>query len=289
MKKWILGLVVLTYSISTLACNIDGTGGFAPENNLNISVSQKSINGVDEDVFNEVIDEIVAIYEPIVIANGDRLTVNRKWKDGTVNASAQRTGKNVIVNMYGGLARHELVTKDGFAIVMCHEMGHHLGGAPKIGGWFGSKWASNEGQSDYFANLKCFRKVYGSEDNVAFIQNLEVPAMVTERCNEVFTNEADSALCVRSAIAAKSTADLLSSLRGNGLTDFTNPDQSVVSKTNNRHPAAQCRLDTYFAASLCDIDMNIDVDNKDPNKGTCNRKDGDEVGLRSLCWYKPKN
>jgi hypothetical protein len=287
MKKWILGLV-LAYSFSSLACNIDGTGGFAPENDMNISTSQKSINGIDEAVFNQVIDEISAVYEPIIKAAGDKFQVNRKWDDGTVNASAQRSGKKVIVNMYGGLARHDLITKDGFAIVMCHEMGHHLGGAPKVGGFF-NKWASNEGQSDYFANLKCFRKVYGSEDNVAFIKTLTVPAIVTERCSEIFSNEADSALCVRSNMAAKSTADLLGSLRNTGLTDFTTPDASTVSRTNNSHPDAQCRLDTYFAASLCDKDMNEDVDNKDPNKGTCNRKDGDIEGMRSLCWYAPKN
>ncbi len=287
MKKWILGLV-LAYSFSTLACNIDGTGGFAPENSLDIPSTHKSINGIDEAVFNQVIDEIEAIYRPIVEGNGDKFTINRKWSDGTVNASAQRSGKNVIVNMYGGLARHDLITKDGFALVMCHEVGHHLGGAPKVGGWF-NKWASNEGQSDYFANLKCFRKVYGTEDNVTFIQNLNAPKVVTDNCNAVFTNEADAALCVRSAIAAKSTADLLASLRNAGETDFTKPDTNEVSRTNNAHPEAQCRLDTYFAAALCDVDMNIDVDNKDPNKGTCNRKDGDKEGLRSLCWYKPKN
>ena len=135
MKKWILGLV-LAYSFSSLACNIDGTGGFAPDNSMNIPTSQKSINGIDEAVFNQVIDEITAVYEPIVRANGDKMIVNRKWDDGTVNASAQRSGKKVIVNMYGGLARHSLITKDGFAIVMCHEMGHHLGGAPKVGNFF---------------------------------------------------------------------------------------------------------------------------------------------------------
>jgi hypothetical protein len=286
MKKWILGLV-LAYSFSTLACNIDGSGGFAPENDMNIPTSQKSINGIDEAVFNQVIDEISAVYEPIIKANGDKFRVNRKWDSGTVNASAQRSGSKVIVNMYGGLARHDLITKDGFAIVMCHEMGHHLGGAPKTG--FFNRWASNEGQSDYFANLKCFRKVYGSEDNVAFIKTLTVPAIVTEKCSEIFSNEADSALCVRSNMAAKSTADLLGSLRNTGLTDFTTPDASIVSSTNNSHPDAQCRLDTYFAASLCDKDMNEDVDNRDPNKGTCNRKDGDIEGMRSLCWYAPKN
>ncbi len=283
MKKWILALTLVS-SISALACDIDGMTGFAPENDLNISTSQKSINGVDEAVFNQVIDEVIKVYEPIIKANRDRLVMNRKWSDGTVNASAQRSGRKVIVNMYGGLARHDLVTKDGFAIVLCHELGHHLGGAPKISR---SRWASNEGQSDYFANLKCFRKVYGSEDNIAFIQNIDVDATVVAKCDSIYANESDAALCKRSAMAAKSTADLLATLRRSDLPKFDTPDSKVVSRTNDRHPAAQCRLDTYFAASLCDKDMNTDVSNSDANVGTCNRKDGDTDGLRSKCWFKP--
>lgn len=287
MKKWILGLA-LAISVPALACDIDGKSGFAPENELNISANYKSINGIDEAEFNAVIDEIKAVYEPIIKANGDKFVINRKWNDGTVNASAQRQGKKVIVNMYGGLARHDKITRDGFAIVMCHELGHHLGGAPKIAGWM-SKWASNEGQSDYFATLKCFRKVYFKDNNVEAINKMNIDPTVDAQCDAQWSNLDDAALCKRSAMAAKSTADLLASLRNSGDTDFNTPDGNVVSSTNDRHPAAQCRLDTYFAGSLCDKDMNDDVSQKDPLKGTCNRVDGYQIGLRSLCWYKPNN
>jgi hypothetical protein len=286
MTKWILGLALLTLTSTSFACDIDGKSGFAPENDLYISEDVKSINGIDESVFNAVIDEISAVYEPIIRANGDTYVINRRWSDGTVNASAQRQGKRVIVNMYGGLARHEKITKDGFAIVMCHELGHHLGGAPQVGSLF-TKWASNEGQSDYFATLKCFRKVYLNDDNVAKINKMNVDAAVEAQCNAQWNNEQDAALCMRSAMAAKSTADLLASLRSSEMPKFETPDSSVVSRTNDAHPAAQCRLDTYFAGSLCDKDMNEDVSSKDPNIGTCNLRDGYTVGVRSLCWYKP--
>jgi Zn-dependent protease with chaperone function len=53
--------------------------------------------------------------------------------------------------MFGGLARDPLVTKDGFSAVICHEIGHHIAGAPRKG----FSWASNEGQADYFATTKC--------------------------------------------------------------------------------------------------------------------------------------
>ena len=286
MKKWILGLV-LAISVPAMACDIDGLTGFAPENDLNISTDHKSINGIDEAEFNAVIDEIKAIYEPIIKKNRDKLVINRKWADGTVNASAMRRGRKVIVNMYGGLARHNLITRDGFAIVMCHELGHHLGGAPTYAG-FGRNWASNEGQSDYFATLKCFRKVYLNDNNIEKVNKMDIDPVVETQCDAQWSNLGEAALCKRSAMAAKSTADLLASLRRSDAPKFETPDSNVVSRTNDGHPAAQCRLDTYFAGALCDKDMNTDVDSKDPVIGTCTRTDGYNVGMRSLCWYAPK-
>ena len=287
MKKIFL-LLSLIVAAQAFACDEEGKTGFLPENDLNIPVSQKSINGVNESVFNQVIDEVSAVYRPIIEGAGDSFEINRKWSDGTVNASAQRLGSKVIVNMYGGLARHNLITKDGFAIVLCHEIGHHLGGAPKVKRLIiFNSWASNEGQSDYFATYKCFRRTYGNDDNISFISNIDVDATVREKCEEVYKNESEAALCMRASMAAKSTADLLSSLGRSPLPKFDTPDPSVVTSTNHAHPKGQCRLDTYFQGALCDRHIDDELSNKDPNQGTCNRARGDDVGLRSLCWFKP--
>ncbi len=289
MKKSILVVALTTlFSMAALSCDVDGKTGFAPENNLNIPADTKTMNGITEIDFNEVIDEVMEVYTPIIEAMGDKVEMNRLWDNGTVNASAQRRGKSVIINMYGGLARHELVTRDGFAIVLCHELGHHLGGAPKIKRFFKTSWASNEGQSDYFANLKCFRKVYGQDDNESFIKNLDVHPIITRKCNEVYKTSTESSLCIRSILAAQSTANLLAKLSRLDLPVIDSPDTSEVSKTNNAHPKAQCRLDTYFAAALCDRPLSEKLDDKDANVGTCNRKNNDTEGLRSRCWFQPK-
>ena len=47
------------------------------------------------------------------------------WKNDTVNANAQQRGRNWIVNMYGGLARRPEIFFRRFAMVLCHELGHH--------------------------------------------------------------------------------------------------------------------------------------------------------------------
>ncbi len=288
LKKLSLIITVsLAASLNASACDINGNSGFMPENDMYISVNAKVRSDMTEERFNEIIDRADKFYRPIIEDLGGKLKWSRGWNDGTVNASAQRQWKTYKVNMYGGLARHALVTDDAFAMVVCHELGHHLGGAPKIGNFF-NKWASNEGQSDYFAALKCFRRMYESDDNIAMMANVKVPTTVVKKCEANYSDANDIALCKRISLAGKSLADLLGSLRSSPATDFDTPDTGEVNRTNNSHPAAQCRLDTYFQGAICDKRISDALDNKDPLAGTCNRSQGYTDGVRPLCWYNPK-
>ena len=147
------------------------------------------------------------------------------------------------------------------------------------------RWASNEGQSDYFATLKCFRKVFENDDNSRIIANIQVDSIAVEKCSEQWGNEEDKNLCIRAAMAGKSLAKLLAG--GSRSVSFKSPDRSVVDRTFNRHPKGQCRLDTYFQGSLCTISHEIDVSRRDAKVGTCNRSTNHLIGIRPLCWYKP--
>ena len=139
MKKSIsvvrmLALAVLFLQTSAIAHDSKELCHFMPKNDLYIPAGLEYYGGgIDEQIFNNVIDKISKVYEPIIKARGGNLKVNRLWTDGTVNASAQRQGSTYLLNMYGGLARHSRTTEDGFALVMCHELGHHLGGFPHVG------------------------------------------------------------------------------------------------------------------------------------------------------------
>jgi hypothetical protein len=281
MKVLFLALVLAT--VPAMACDINGKTGFLPENDLNISVGDKNANEMTEERFNEIIDIAEKFYEPIVKEAGGRLKIKRKWNSGTVNASAQRFFGSWIVNMYGGLARHEHVTDDGFALVVCHELGHHLGGAPHS-----RAWASNEGQSDYWGAMKCFRRIFEGDNNQEIISKMNVPEIVKTKCEANFTTSNEVALCIRNSMAGKSLAKLLGSLRNNPNVEFETPDTNVVSRTNNAHPDAQCRLDTYFAGALCDKRISDTVSDSDTTKGLCNRFEGYTDGVRPLCWFKPE-
>ena len=290
LRKLLLTTTMLATSAS-FACTVDGTEGIVEDNNLWIAPNAKSISSIDEVEFNAVIDKVVKVYEPIIAAEGAKLDVARNWNDGTVNAYASRSGNTWNVHMFGGLARHEAITSDGFALVVCHEIGHHIGGAPKKTSWGGMvRWATNEGQADYWATLKCLRKAWRGEDHAAVLATLEVPETVVDSCAAQFTDSDERLICQRGAMAGLSTAKLFQALRNQSTApDFTTPDANEVSKTNHNHPETQCRLDTYFQGAICSLSEMVDVDQEDASAGVCNRSAGDLTGVRPLCWFKPAN
>jgi hypothetical protein len=286
MKQGLL-LTALLMTQPIWACTEDGKEGILPENDMYISVEAKRVGGISEESFNKIIDDADAIYTPIVASEGGKLIIDRKWSDGTVNAYAQRSGSNWRVTMFGGLARHDTISEDGFALVVCHEIGHHIGGAPKKAGLWSNPWASNEGQADYFATLKCLRRLWNNDDSSAVIASINVPQTLSRACHEAWSNSVDYAVCVRGGMAGDSVAKLFAALRRAEPAKFETPDSKIVTRTNDNHPAHQCRLDTYFQGALCEVSMNDDVTQTSEVDGTCHGSLGHESGLRPLCWFRP--
>ena len=276
-----LGFGYQAMSTPTTLCK-----GFLPENNLYIPVGIYSVGGITEKQFNEVMDRIQRIYGPDVQRDGDTLKINRLWSDGTVNASAQRSGNTQILNMYGGLARHEATTVEGFALVVCHEFGHHNGGAPKTSG-FGGGWATNEGGADYYASLKCLRRFFAEDDNAAILKGLDLDPVAATGCEAQFSDEKEQLICKRTALAGQSVANLFQALRKETTApNFGTPDKRQVSRTNDQHPETQCRLDTYFAGMVCVAKENEKVSNTDYKAGSCYAP-RDAYGVRPRCWFYP--
>lgn len=255
--------------------------GYLPPNNWRIPKSVKS--GLTEDQFNNVLDKVEQVFVPIVATYGGRLSITRLWDSSQVNAFAYQEGANFFIEMHGGLSRHSQVTPDSLTLVACHEIGHHIGGAPKITSQGGDPNITNEGQSDYYATLKCLRILWENENNQ--LTNPD-PVAVSE-CSVSFTNQKDINICVRATMAGLSSSSMFSSLGNTPAPSLNRKDSNRVSSTSDSHPQPQCRLDTYFAASTCQVDKNTEVNQKDPNQGTCSRENGDSAGVRPLCWYAP--
>ena len=267
--------------------------GFLPENDMKIPVrvgaaSDNQQGGISQAEFNEAMDRLEKYFKKDVEAQGMKLRINRLWDNPTVNASAQQSGSTQVLNMYGGLARHPAINFEGFSLVLCHEYGHHNGGAPKVSGWF-SSWATNEGGSDYYATLKCLRKMFSEDDNATILaeRSTELDLVAVAACMNAFTEEYDQQICMRTSMAGQSVANLFANMKKDEKKPtFGTPDLREVRRTDDNHPATQCRLDTYFAGMLCPVKDTENVSAGDYKTGTCYAP-RDAQGIRPRCWFVP--
>lgn len=275
---------------------------FMPPNALHLFDRRDGPSNITEQRFHEIIDAVMAYYVPLAKARGVDLVSKQDWNDPTVNASAEQWRDLWQVNMYGGLARRPEVTPDGFVLVVCHEIGHHFGGYPFTADW---SWAANEGQSDYFATLACARTVWARDirGNESFRRMARMPLSVIDKCSQAWPNNTNAqGWCARVAAAGLSMANLFAQLGGEKRPSFDTPDTSIIPATTNRHPGAQCRLDTYFASALCTKAWdNGVIPGRNINGGqasataeiesmkyTCSEKEGFTLGVRPRCWFKPR-
>lgn len=285
-------------------------GSFAPENHWDVFDTYSNSNqnpgsnpppnpnpnAVNEATFNKIADAVVALWQPLAQLHGATLSVEKRWTDSTVNAYATQSGNNWQVHMFGGLARRPEITPDGFALVVCHELGHHFGGFSFINS---SEWASNEGQADYFATDVCAKHVFAQFFDRRFLTMTDVPAVVKQRCDAAWNNAPAQSLCYRSAAGGLALANLLAKLGSETQPHFETPDKTVVTSTDPEHPQAQCRLDTYLAGAVCNADFDPKVI---PGRGTnqmsaqaeavagqysCMDHTKYQQGFRPLCWFKP--
>lgn len=268
-----------------------------PPNNLHLQddINRKDVN-VTEVQFNEIVDRIIAYYQPIVASHGGVLTAQKAWADPTVNAYAQQEGTNWYVKMFGGLARRPEVSLDGFALVVCHELGHHLGG---FAFYDATGWAASEGQSDYFATQSCARQIWGDDK----VKNAESRPLVSglpkTNCDAAWQGVDDQNLCYRTVLGGETLARLLAALGGETVS-FATPSRVVQTTTMTAHPPAQCRLDTYFQGSLCAavFDSNV-IPGRNQADGQLSRNAElvamrnsclgySRNGSRPKCWFAPR-
>jgi len=290
MKKWILlGLVVLGSVGAGSANHVKNLClGFLPPNNLNIPVGHTFMGqptGITLQEFNAIMDRMQEIYtDEIKQKFGANFVIKRKWNDGTVNAYAIQSGSEWSINMFGGLARYKGMTPDGFAAVACHETGHHIGGAPK---YSDSEWAAVEGESDYYAMLKCLRRYFAYDNNEEIVARLNPDPAGVAACESQFTDRQDVLICIRGTEAGLVLGRVLQDLGGDAPIALNTPDKTVVSTMYEGHPPAQCRLDTYFNGSQCTVAVSEERSQTDYRPGSCYNANVTAHGLRPRCWFKP--
>lgn len=141
-----------------------------------------------------------------------QLIVVLESQDPKVNAELTKHESSLTIKVWGGMLNHRFISDETLLLLLCHEIGHYLGGPPTKakGGW-----SSTEGQADYYSSFQCARDV--GLDEVSFYES----ALNLTRiyASATFSPEPRMDQC----------------------------DPAIVSRTNFGYPSVQCRLDTLIA------------------------------------------
>lgn len=249
------------------------------------NINKELFKPLTENDLKEIIDRIHKIYGDVIQKNYNaKLVFNANWEDNTVNSFATRPDEKIFqINIPGGMVRAKGMTKDSLALVLCHELGHHIGGAPRTTLYNG--WPSAEGQSDYFATSKCLKRYFYElrTENVDIASN--IPEKVIQDCNKVYTDFTEMKICVRSILASIEFANFINQLPTTKIPiKLETPDPKVVRGTNiNDYPRPQCRFDTLYQGALCKIPGTELNSQTDLAQNTC--MDDTELGARPKCWF----
>ncbi len=251
---------------------------------ISLSTSAYSVSGISETQWNSVIDRIEENMSPYFRLAGLDLTIRRGWYSDVNNAGAQADWDDHTqryVDIHGGTGRAQWSTEDTVAALVCHEMGHHLGGYSPFDNWsqWGTSvyWPASEGAADYFASSKCLRAFFENQPNEEFLKSVKIPPVVEKKCRQQWTVPEDAAICIRSSLAGRE----LMKVWLNREISFDTPDLSIVTTGLQSYPSNQCRIDTFFQGALCTVDKSIMPSHSDHKVGVCN----DTLGARPRCWY----
>lgn len=245
-----------------------------------------------------IIKKMRELYGPVFKRNSLKLVIENNWNDEVVEdveelanlwlspgAADIIDNKIVDLDFRRGLTALKNMSLDAATLIVCHEAGHVLGGAPLNPPSSFGVITSREGQADYFSTLKCTRTLWSQDE----IQKLERPSTVPEEkwklCLTQFQIEREQYYCQRSLVAISELIQTRYFEKVSPAVSLFNSSQVVVSQTLDKYPDSQCRIDTLVAGTLCN--KVGELSKRDLTQGLCATENGDTIGTRPTCWYKP--
>lgn len=243
-----------------------------------------------------VLQEFEAFYQPITSGLGFKLTVQIDNNSSSESADANRDARHANVTVTRRLLENARMSEDGLRTILCHEMGHVLGGAPRRNippEWDGPiapdgfSFMSSEGQADYYSTLVCFRRlVRGQNHQKRLAQEMAAAlppvADVAHRCDTAHgIRTVDSLICQRAVAGA---FNMLQMIKEFPISVASASPFVATSTILDLYPDRQCRLDTFIAGALCRTESVPDTAALDFNDGTVNTC-ADRAAARPACWY----
>lgn len=211
--------------------------------------------------FANVRKRITDIYGPIVrkVRNVELdISLTEEYSDNVGSVSLYKNKAQVELGY--DLHRNRRMKPDAYMAVLCHEVGHVLGGSPYSKSGKGPQWesdipSSSEGQSDYFSSLACLKKVFAVDTKETPMQ-FEVSADVKKKCMTEYSTIKEQNICQRSIRAGYDLMDFIISVfekHSNGVV-MPRPNMDVAEgkglSVGTLYASFQCRYDTIKAGAL---------------------------------------
>lgn len=237
----------------------------------------------------QIINDAKTIYVPLSMRTFNKPLYFRISESQSVGGSAHHEVDHLAIVLDKGLLITPRLTPDGFRMLICHELGHLFGGAPRKNvppEWEGPaandglSLMTSEGQADYYASLVCFRKMLELESLNSPKPNYKrVGERLKRKCEvEADFKNAELETCLRTGLAGEDFLKLT----------FDFPiscekfDESVSPQLiRDFYPDRQCRLDTIVNGALCSENQSLVLDFDLMANNSCRR----EYAKRPACWF----
>lgn len=142
---------------------------------------------------------------------------------------------------------------DLLAYILCHELGHLLGGSPKK---TNSTWASTEAQSDFFASAVCLRRLIEKDPKLSSftIEDQSEFEILDSKCHDLKAVKREVSMCRRvGRIGHKMILTIYEFMNVPGFPKpkFVDQSKEISSGNKNQYPTLTCRMDVVLHGALC--------------------------------------
>ncbi len=198
-------LIILLFSIKGLAACM-------PASSQQVELRKNTLLKLDQAV-EKTASSFSERYQKILKSKYRKdLVINLAPLDPKLNAEIIKSDKEFVISIYGGMLTHPKMNSMVMSLLLCHEIGHILGGEPlrSIKGW-----SSTEGQADYYSSYTCAQDLKLTSTDF-YQAAFDLVSIYAEATNDTPPN-----------------SDQM--------------DESEVSSINYGYPKAQCRYDTLIS------------------------------------------
>lgn len=189
---------------------------------------ERSDSGIEILTTVRLLSEMNAQNENALLAHGYRFAWQFDWTKPWLGAGSTLNGDVFSIMLWGGLVRSTGMTPEALELILCHEYGHALGGAPLQS----DQWSSTEGQSDWWAASTCLPELYQDRGLTH-----------SDSADRIRKAGLDFTLWVHRHYEPMGEVPALA---------HRAPELPTTAATPvNSYPSLQCRLDTFAIAAEC--------------------------------------